>query len=76
MPFGKRDRGDVTFPVAPTFEEHDIDFVHAAATGVDLAATKVTYGDGARIDYDYLVIATGYHNKDDVVPGFKENAFT
>jgi sulfide:quinone oxidoreductase len=76
MPFGKRDREDVTFPVAPTFEEHDIDFVHAAATGIDLAAKKVTYGDGATIDYDYLVIATGYHNKDDVVPGFKENAFT
>jgi sulfide:quinone oxidoreductase len=76
MPFGKRDREDVTFPVAPTFEEHGIDFVHAAATGIDLAAKKVTYGDGATIDYDYLVIATGYHNKEDVVPGFKENAFT
>jgi sulfide:quinone oxidoreductase len=76
MPFGKRDREDVTFPVAPTFEEHDIDFVHAAATGIDLEARRVTYGSGATIDYDYLVIATGYHNKDDVVPGFKENAFT
>jgi sulfide:quinone oxidoreductase len=76
MPFGKRDREDVTFPVAPTFEEHDVDFVHAAATGIDLAGRKVTYGEGATIDYDYLVIATGYHNKDDVVPGFKENAFT
>jgi sulfide:quinone oxidoreductase len=76
MPFGKRDREDITFPVAPTFTEHDIDFVHAAATGIDLAAKKVTYGDGATIDYDYLVIATGYHNKDDVVPGFKENAVT
>jgi sulfide:quinone oxidoreductase len=76
MPFGKRDREDVTFPVAPTFEEHGIDFVHAAATGIDLAAKKVTYGDGTTIDYDYLVIATGYHNKEDVVPGFKENAFT
>jgi sulfide:quinone oxidoreductase len=76
MPFGKRDREEVTFPVAPTFEEHDIDFVHAAATGIDLEARRVTYGSGATIDYDYLVIATGYHNKDDVVPGFKENAFT
>jgi sulfide:quinone oxidoreductase len=76
MPFGKRDREDITFPVAPTFEEHDIDFVHAAATGIDLEAKRVTYDGGGTVDYDYLVIATGYHNKDDVVPGFKENAFT
>ena len=76
LPFGKREREDITFPVAPTFENHDVDFVNEAATGIDLAARKVTYGNGTTIDYDYLVIATGYHNKDDVVPGFKENAVT
>jgi len=50
--------------------------VNQPATAIDLAARKVTYGSGETIDYDYLVIATGYHNKDDVVPGFKENAVT
>ncbi|HSE08675.1 MAG TPA: FAD-dependent oxidoreductase [Nocardioidaceae bacterium] len=76
LPFGRREREDITFPVAPTFETHDIDFINAPATGIDLAARKVTYGGGGSLDYDYLVIATGYQNKDDVVPGFKENAVT
>ncbi len=76
LPFGKRDRSDITFPVAPTLESHGIEFVHAAATGVDPVAKKVTTDDDRELDYDYLVIATGYRNKDDVVPGFQENANT
>jgi sulfide:quinone oxidoreductase len=76
LPFGKRDRADITFPVAPTLESHGIDFVHAAATGVDPVAKQVTVEGGRELAYDYLVIATGYHNKDDVVPGFKEHANT
>jgi len=76
LPFGKRERADITFPVAPTLVEYDIDFVHIAATAVDPLAKKVTLADGFQLDYDYLVIATGYRNKDDVVPGFVENANT
>ena len=30
IPFGKRKPADITFPVAPTFEAHGVDFVHAA----------------------------------------------
>jgi sulfide:quinone oxidoreductase len=76
LPFGKRDRDDITFPVAPTLDSHGIDFVHAAATKVDPVAKTVTIDGDRELTYDYLVIATGYHNKDDVVPGFKENANT
>lgn len=76
LPFGKRDRDDITFPVAPTLEEHGIDFVHAAATKVDPVSKRVTIAGGQELDYDYLVIATGYYNKDDVVPGFTEHANT
>jgi len=76
LPFGKRDSADITFPVAPTLEHHGIEFIHAAATKVDPVAKKVTTDDGRELGYDYLVIATGYRNKDDVVPGFKENANT
>ena len=32
IPFGKRNPADITFPVAPTFEAHGVDFVHAEAT--------------------------------------------
>src|SRR6516162_5958604 len=68
LPFGKRHPDDITFPLAPTFESHGIDFVHAEATALDLDGRKVTTTGGV-FDYDYLVIATGYRNNFDVIPG-------
>ncbi len=68
LPFGKRRPADITFPLAPTFEAHGVDFVHAEATSLDLGAKKVTAGTGT-YEYDYLVIATGYRNNFDMVPG-------
>jgi sulfide:quinone oxidoreductase len=68
LPFGKRTPADITFPVAPTFDSHGVEFVHAEATRLDLAAKKVTTTTAA-YDYDYLVIATGYRNNFSVVPG-------
>ena len=68
LPFGKRTPEDITFPVAPTFEEHDVDFVHAPATEIKLAEQTVVTPVGD-YGYDYLVIATGYRNVYDVVPG-------
>jgi len=75
LPFGKRQEKDITFPVAPTFEEHGIEFLHARADRIDPVAKQVGVA-GRQLGYDYLVIATGYRNNDDVVPGFKENAVT
>lgn len=76
LPFGKRAPDDITFPLAPTFEEHGIDFVHAEATRLDLPNKQVETTAGTYA-YDYLVIATGYRNNFDAVPGLKEgNAFT
>jgi NADH dehydrogenase FAD-containing subunit len=68
LPFGKRRAADITFPLAPTFESHGIDFVHAEATGLDLPGRKVTTTGGS-YGYDYLVIATGYRNNFAPVPG-------
>jgi NADH dehydrogenase FAD-containing subunit len=68
LPFGKRRPADITFPLAPTFEAHDVDFVHAEATALDLTQHTVQTTAGAHA-YDYLVIATGYRNDFDVVPG-------
>jgi sulfide:quinone oxidoreductase len=76
LPFGKRTPENITFPLAPTFEEHGIEFVHGEATRLDLAANKVETTVGV-YDYDYLVIATGYRNNMDVIPGLREgNAVT
>ena len=70
LPFGKRRPDDITFPLAPTFESHDVDFVHATATRIDPAARLVDTTQGA-YRYDYLVIATGYRNHAGVIPGLE-----
>jgi NADH dehydrogenase FAD-containing subunit len=70
LPFGKRRPQDITFPLAPTFEAHGVDFVHAAATRIDPTAQQVQTADGSH-RYDYLVIATGYRNQLDVIPGLE-----
>ncbi|GAB1692653.1 NAD(P)/FAD-dependent oxidoreductase [Krasilnikovia sp. M28-CT-15] len=71
---------DITFEVAPTFEGHGIEFVHAEATAIDPDRRSVTVADdtpdGTAYGYDYLVIATGYRNRLDVVPGLADNAVT
>ncbi len=46
LPFGKRDRGDLTFPIGPTLESHDVAFEHVAAAGVDADHHQVTLADG------------------------------
>ena len=77
LPFGKRTPSDITFPLAPTFETNGVEFVHAEATHLDLAAQAVDTTAG-RYRYDYLVIATGYRNNFDVAPGLGPggNAYT
>ena len=76
LPFGKRRAADITFAVEPTLDHHGVELVHAAATGIDPVARTVTATDGLTRHYDYLVVATGYRNNEDVVPGFRENAQT
>jgi sulfide:quinone oxidoreductase len=71
LPFGKRSRQDIAFPVAPVFARHGVRFVNATATYVDPQDHRVETTDGA-FDYDYLVIATGYRNDLDIVPGMHE----
>jgi NADH dehydrogenase FAD-containing subunit len=68
IPFGKRKAKDVVFPVAETFESHGVHFIHAEATKIDPESRKVETPRGEQT-YDYLVIATGYVNDFDVVPG-------
>lgn len=77
VPFGKRKAKDITFDLGPTFEDHGVDFVHGEATELDLDAKRVVTTAGT-YDYDYLVIATGYRNNFDAVPGLGPggNAYT
>jgi sulfide:quinone oxidoreductase len=68
IPFGRRKPQDITFPVAPTFESHGVDFVHAEATRIDSQLQQVETSKGAHA-YDYLVIATGYLEDFSPIPG-------
>lgn len=77
LPFGKRTPSDITFWLGPTFEGHGIDFAHGEATRLNLPAKTVDTTLGT-YSYDYLVIATGYRNNFDTVPGLGPggNAYT
>jgi sulfide:quinone oxidoreductase len=77
VPFGKRNVKDVTFALEPTFDANDVGFVQAEATRIDPYGMKVETSQGIH-GYDYLVIATGFQNDFDVVPGLgpRGNAFS
>lgn len=76
LPFGKRKPKDITFPVEPTLSKRGIGFLHAEATELDPEHKRVRTGESSWHDYDYLVIATGYRNRPDLVPGMSDNAVT
>lgn len=76
LPFGKRDAGNVTFKVAPTFERGGVNFINSAAKEIKPEAKVVELENGQNLSYDYLIIATGTRNKPEHVPGLFENTST
>lgn len=76
LPFGLRDHGDISFRVEPTLDKHGVEFIHAAATGIDPDQHLVKLADGTDVGFDHLVVATGYRNEEEVFPGFRENTTT
>ena len=70
--------GDIAVPIRNLFrDQFNAEVVYGEVTGVDTAARTVAL-DGRRIDYDYLVLATGashsYFGRDDwgpFAPGLK-----
>lgn len=72
VPFGTRETHDITFSLAPTFERHGVHFRHAAATAIDRAGRRVHTTSGT-VDYDQLVVATGYRNDLEAVPGIEDD---
>ncbi|MFU8819025.1 MAG: NAD(P)/FAD-dependent oxidoreductase [Desulfurivibrio sp.] len=57
---GQRTAERLSLPLAQILAAREIDFVHAAATGVNPAEQQVATERGS-FAYDYLVIATGPH---------------
>jgi len=56
---GWRDRGDITFDIAPRLERKNINFVAKRCEKIDAENSKLELAGGESMDYDYLVIATG-----------------
>jgi sulfide:quinone oxidoreductase len=75
VPFGEREVADISVPLAPVLDHHGIEFHHDVATRIDPDAQFVETAGGERLDYDYLVIATGF-KLDWSIPGLGPDAHT
>jgi NADH dehydrogenase len=70
------DAGDVAHQVRSIFErQKNFRFRQGTVTGVDTDARQVELADGARIDYDYLILAAGAVYNDFGTPGVTEHGF-
>ena len=69
LPFGLRDAGDVTFPLAPVYRKKGIRFINEAAAKIDADAHVVTTASGEKLAYDRLFIGTGPRLAFEKVPG-------
>jgi sulfide:quinone oxidoreductase len=73
---GWRDRDAITFPLRPALERKGIGFVAQRVTRIDADGRALELQDGRRLEYDYLVIATGPRLAFDEVPGSGPQAHT
>ncbi|MBJ7328377.1 MAG: FAD-dependent oxidoreductase [Solirubrobacteraceae bacterium] len=77
LPFGTRNRDDVTFALAPLYAKKRIRFINEAATKIDTAAHSVTTSGGAEIAYDKLLVGTGPRLAFEKIPGLgPDDGFT
>jgi len=65
---------DVAYPVRAVSHRHGTGFRHGELATIEPAARQIVLADGARLGYDYLILATGvtaaYHG----VPGAAEHS--
>jgi sulfide:quinone oxidoreductase len=73
VPFGAQDPRSLSRPERELLSDH-VDLIHGEIGELDATAETVTLVDGTRLDYDYLVIATGSQVAPEDVPGFAEGA--
>jgi sulfide:quinone oxidoreductase len=76
VPFGRRKREDITFPLAPVFERKGVAFRNVEVTRIDLRERLVEDRSGTKTPYDYLVIATGPKLDYAAVEGLGPEGFT
>ncbi|MBI5512661.1 MAG: FAD-dependent oxidoreductase [Deltaproteobacteria bacterium] len=70
VPFGLREREDISFDVRPVYQKKGVTFLERKVTGFDLERREVLT-DGEPVPYDYLLIATGPRVDFASIPGLK-----
>ncbi len=66
---GWRTRADITIELEPTFAKQGIAFKSSGARKLQADKNRLELEDGSKLDYDYLVIASGPELAFDEVPG-------
>jgi sulfide:quinone oxidoreductase len=74
VPFGIYQESDVVRP-RQDFLPQGVEAVCSAVEDIDPAKQRVQLANGAKLDYDYLVIATGTHPKPQETPGLEGEAW-
>lgn len=73
VPFGQQDPRALSRPERELLNDK-VELVHGDIRELDATAETVTLADGTRLDYDFLVIATGSQVAPEDVPGFASGA--
>ena len=66
---GWRSRDEVIFAIKPYLERKGIDFIAKSVTKIEPESNTLTLQDGAKVNYDYLIITTGPKLSFEEVPG-------
>ena len=75
IPFGA-DPETFYVPIADALTKRHITFYNERVESVDANGKHIVLGDGSRLPYDYLVLATGASMRPDEIPGLGEHAAT
>lgn len=73
---GWRTRDAITFQIAPVLEKKGISFIASPVTEIDPTNNRLELANGAKVEYDYLIITTGPKLAFDEVPGAGPEGFT
>ena len=73
---GWRQPAQIQRPLRQMLARRKIEFVHAACTAVHPQENQVELAGGERLDYDYLVLATGPELAFDEIQGLGPSGFT
>jgi sulfide:quinone oxidoreductase len=73
---GWRERKDITMPIEKYLSKKKINFIAQRVDKIDAENNKLELGNGEKVDYDYLIIATGPRLAFEEVEGSGPEGFT